>query len=437
MLVDFFLKFLQRNRVFPDIDRQLRKAIAVAEQAIKELPHGIAMNKVIPDDFGRGCQQLYGNMNGYNVWEADSSSSEDDEQEEARAAKKQKTDDAPSDMADDQPDAPEPIVLDPATAVEADVLKAALGGDLEVITPEVAKGMEKELETLGPAAHENDWGQVPSSVPAEPGVSWGNAPAAAWGAGDEDPFLEAGTAADWECGPATNLVNRFLGPTTLALTHTTGVVERSTRRVKSVVVLPASSASTHPQQQQKQKKRAGKGVLEPAPAPSPEGVEHELETRLAKLTMAPWPAYAVHANADVQKPRVLPDSRGAAVLDDGEGAEVAPGPGTPHNPFKDDIVVYVAPEIAERMWVGMSVEGVWVQLARVDPSVPIEVSDEQFKNLWGNKKRAEGGPGVPVAPTKIWYLEEVRMVLPSFHTEMTPLPTDEDVFGAGENPSPE
>ena len=433
MLIDFFLKFLQRNRVFPDIDRQLRKAIAVAEQAIKELPHGIAMNKVIPDDFGRGCQQLYGSMNGYNVWDADSSS-EEDEQDEAHASKKQKTGDAPSDMAIDKAASGSSVVLDPATAAEADVLKAALGGDLEVITPEAAKGMEKELENLGPSAHENDWGQVPTSANAEPGLSWGNAPTSVWGAGEDDPFLQSSTAADWDCGPETNLMHKFLGPTTLALTHTTGVIERSTRRIKSVVVPPAPSAQPHPSQK---KKKAGKGVLEAAPPPSPEGVERELDARLAKLTMAPWPTYAAHANADVQKPRVLPDSRGAAVLDDCEGAEVAPGPGAPHNPFKDDIVVYVAPEIAEKMWVGMSIEGVWVQLARVDPDVPIEVTEEQFKNLWGNKKKAEGGPGVPVAPTKMWYVEEVRMVLPSFHTEMTPLPTDEDVFGSGENPSAE
>lgn len=427
------MKFLQRSRVFPDIERQLRKAIAVTEQAIKELPHAISMNKIIPDDFGRGCQQLYGTMNGYNVW-ADDSSSDDDE--EARASKKQKTDDTPANTDDAQSTASGSAAApDSETIAAADVLKAALGGDLEVITPSVAKSMEKDLEDLGPAAHENDWGQVPDTGSVEPGTSWGDAPTSAWGAAGDDPFLQGTTAADWECGPATNLVHKFLGPTTLALTHTTGVVERSTRRVKSVVVPPAPS-STSTQQPQKPRKKAGKGVLEPAPEADPSGVERELDARLAKLTMAPWPVYALHGNADVQKPRVLPDSRGAAVLDDYEGAEVAPGPGAPHNPFKDEIVVYVAPEVAEKMWVGMSIEGVWVQLARVDPNVPIELTDEEFKNLWGNKKKAEGGPGVPVAPTKMWYLEEVRMVLPSFHTEMTPLPTDEDVFGSGEAPSP-
>ena len=75
-----------------------------------------------------------------------------------------------------------------------------------------------------------------------------------------------------------------------------------------------------------------------------------------------------------------------------------------------------------------------VQLACVDPTVPTEVNLEQFMNPWGyNKKQADGAPGVPVAPTKIWYMEEVRAVLPSYHTEMTPLPTDQDVFGEGDD----
>ena len=67
ILIDFFLKFLQRNRIFPEIDRQLRKAIAVAEQAQKELPHAIFMNRLIPDDFGNGYREIFGAMNGYNI----------------------------------------------------------------------------------------------------------------------------------------------------------------------------------------------------------------------------------------------------------------------------------------------------------------------------------------------------------------------------------
>ena len=125
------------------------------------------------------------------------------------------------------------------------------------------------------------------------------------------------------------------------------------------------------------------GEVEPALLHNPEAVEQELETKSAKLTLSAWPVYAVNPNADMQKPRILPDSRGAAVLDDVEGTEIAAGPRTPHNPFKDDIVVYVDPDVVDKMWVEMSIEIVFVQLARVEPTVPIEVSLEQFDNPLG------------------------------------------------------
>ena len=51
----------------PEIDRQLRKAIAVAEQAQEVIPHAIFMNRLIPDDFGNGCREIFGTMNGYNI----------------------------------------------------------------------------------------------------------------------------------------------------------------------------------------------------------------------------------------------------------------------------------------------------------------------------------------------------------------------------------
>ena len=140
------------------------------------------------------------------------------------------------------------------------------------------------------------------------------------------------------------------------------------------------------------------GEVEPALLHNPEAVEQELEMKFAKLTLSAWPVYAVNSNAYVQKPRILPDSRGAAVLDDVEGTEIAAGPGMPHNPFKDDIIVYVDPDVVDKMWVGMSIEGVSVQLARVDPTVPMEVNLEQFNDPWGTTRssgRCARCPGCP------------------------------------------
>ena len=53
------------------------------------------------------------------------------------------------------------------------------------------------------------------------------------------------------------------------------------------------------------------------------------------------------------------------------------------------------PDVVDKMWVEMSIEIVFVQLARIEATVPIEVSLEQFNNPWGNKKKqADGAPGV-------------------------------------------
>ena len=51
------------------------------------------------------------------------------------------------------------------------------------------------------------------------------------------------------------------------------------------------------------------------------------------------------------------DSTGAAFLDGIEGAEIAPGPGTLHNPFKDDIVVYIDPDIVDKIACGEEHQG--------------------------------------------------------------------------------
>ncbi len=96
MIIDCFLKFLQKNNVFPDIDKKLSKAIAITEKAIRELPDSLAVNKIIPDDFGRGCRQLFGSMNGYNVW--NTIPPPENDAQGGRASKKRRTDDVSSDV---------------------------------------------------------------------------------------------------------------------------------------------------------------------------------------------------------------------------------------------------------------------------------------------------------------------------------------------------
>ncbi|KAH9899498.1 hypothetical protein C8Q73DRAFT_638885 [Cubamyces lactineus] len=388
ILINFFLNFVLRNRVFPESERDLRKAIAVTEQAKKELPHSFIISRAIPDDFSRGCGLIFGAMTRPHTWQnANSVVSTGDE---------------------DEPDAKRQRTEDIGGWGAPEVLRDAAGTDqIEVISPDTVEAMEKDAKDVLEDTNVNGeqdapgWGAAPVDLPENAtGQSWGDANAA-WGA-PEDPEI-------WDTTPKTNPLWDFFGMTALPLTHTTGVVERSTRRVKTIVPPPTAT-------QKKGKKAASVKAGAVTADPDPEAVERDLEARLTQVVLIPWHEWDLYDKADVTKPRILPASRGAAITDDNEteaaGTDVQDS--STHNPFKDEITLLMNPAAAEKLLVGVGIEATWIQLARADPSVPMEQL---------------GGPGEPAAPTKFWYMEEVLAVLPSFHTEMVPLPTTEDVFG--------
>ena len=95
-------------------------------------------------------------------------------------------------------------------------------------------GSEKaeEAATLQPALGRDQTVEVEMVGPDEPD-SWGNAPPTSLG--DEvEVWGTYNTKEDWDIGYKVNTMHKLLGPTTLPLTHTTGVVERSTGRIRSV-----------------------------------------------------------------------------------------------------------------------------------------------------------------------------------------------------------
>ncbi|KAI0758057.1 hypothetical protein C8Q74DRAFT_1373105 [Fomes fomentarius] len=424
ILIRFFLNFLLRNRVLPEYEKMLKKAVAVTDAAAMELPHTFVISKAAPDDkFSKGCELLFGSMTDSTWWvhepkpQPESETAEEGDSE--REAKRQKLDNVNT---------------------EASILQEVAGSeDIQVVTPDAVAMMEQEIKEHVSSANINGREDAPISVPAidsEQNADWGNgadAPAgndndaASWG----DPGRGDPPSADKWGGPTESPFVQYLGPTTLPLTHTTGIVERSTRRIKSINI-PIPPEPSSPKQNRSQHPPS----LIPAPLADPEGVEHELEAAFAKMTMVPWHEWDVHEHADVQKPRLLRNSRGTAVSDDTADAPVVLGregystSAAPHNPFKDAITVYLEPSTAELMRVGMGIGATWVQLARVDPGVPVEADAETFDNMYAQRKKGlVGGPGTPVAPTDVWYMEQVMAVYPSFHTEMVPLPTRKDVFG--------
>ncbi|KAI0638537.1 hypothetical protein C8Q77DRAFT_439030 [Trametes polyzona] len=411
ILIQFFLNFLIRNRVLPESEKDLRKAVAVTEQAKLELPQSFVISRAIPDDFSEGCEILYGTMTHNNAWQT-------------------RRDEEGAESAESEPDAKRQKM---ETSAETAVLQEAAGSEeIEVVTPDGVRAMEQDAKNVSVDVNREQaagpawtWGDDATDGNAAATASGeGNAASQSWG----DMNAEWGAPDDptiWDPTPKTNPLTALLGPTRLPLTHTTGVIERSTRRVKSVT-LPAKAAPPL-------------GKKRGTPGDAAEAVERDLEARFAQVALIPWHEWDTYDKADVTKPRILPDSRGPVVEDQTPPAsDSAPAvdaqqnvPGwPPHNPFEDEITLLVEPSTAATLLLGTGIEATWVQLARVDPNVPFEADDTE--TVYGARKTRKGGPGEPVAPSKFWYMEQVLSVLPSFHTEMVPLPTTEEVFGPEE-----
>ncbi|OSD04489.1 hypothetical protein PYCCODRAFT_1364032 [Trametes coccinea BRFM310] len=399
ILLNFFLNFLLRNRVFPESEKDLRKAVAITEQAQKELPHSFVVSRTVPDEFSQGCELLFGTKTRTNIWQdADQGTSGDEGEPDA---KRQKV---------DGPIAPT-------------VLQEAAGFDkIEVVTPDTMAAMEQDAQEVRAGANLNGgeedpsemtWGTEPAPAPDANAPSWGDMNAA-WTA-PEDPDI-------WDTTPKSNPLGGFLGATALPLTHTTGIVERSTRRVKAITPPPPHAAVVG-------KKKARRGATQAEDGPDAAAVERDLEGRFAKVVLIPWHEWDLYDKADVTKPRILPESRGPVVKEEDEVVETEEGAPKPHNPFKDEITLLVEPATAEKLLVGIGIEATWIQLARTDPEAFLKADADAQQNIQGAPDSDAGASG---EPTQYWYMEQTLAVLPSFHTEMVPLPTTEDVFGPEE-----
>ncbi|KAG6807660.1 hypothetical protein H0H93_001267 [Arthromyces matolae] len=188
----------------------------------------------------------------------------------------------------------------------------------------------------------------------------------------------------------------LLGPTAFPLTHTTGIVERSVRLIKSYSEppahdkLPKSPVASHAE---------------------PEAVEIELEGRFAKVVLEPWIGWDDYSNImpSMAKPRILETSVGPVHGVVGVNGEVEPlrtepttrrvqGEGlVPHDPFMDDITVLVDPALLPSLSVGMGIGGTWVQLAR---QVDFDGEKEKTHQF--------------TTGSRYWYIDELALVLPSY-----------------------
>jgi len=184
----------------------------------------------------------------------------------------------------------------------------------------------------------------------------------------------------------------FLGPTALPLTHTTGIVESSVRRIKAVLP-PSTDTSKFP---------IAKDV-------SAEAVEGHMRRVFGLVVFEPWVNWNKGEEPHLAMPKILESSRGAVkaetTTETGEATTSADAPAPsalpPFDPHKDEISVLIDPSYLDLFSVGMGCLCTWVQMARVTDFEPQDPKKKKKKNA---------------KMERFWYVDEALRVVPSYYT---------------------
>ncbi|EPQ58892.1 hypothetical protein GLOTRDRAFT_135906 [Gloeophyllum trabeum ATCC 11539] len=420
LLLLFWLKYMLRSRALDasvdgeDIIKNAKGAIEAAEIAKRELPATHKIAHALPCQFSRGSRELwgtrcitwedmenqYGGKNTSMTAAATFASSEDDDQD----AKRRKLD---MDEMDEEQRFKKELadsgveLLDASNDVHMHNDAAKRTALQDNVDPENAKVAADEPAPSSGWGDISSWGDggqayVSPSVAGVEGLSdWGKPVAkpvsAPWGMADEkttepanppdslsNPWDQNDPAnkSDWDIGPKDCLL-AVLGPTVFPLVFDTGVVEWSTRRIVRVEPPAASTVDL--------------SGLTPS-----EVVEEDLNARLGKVVMAPWPGWDKHEKSDITRPVILPKSKGKVIMPGDAQADESSGNVKAHNPVEDEITVLVDPAGLDKLVIGMGLGATWIQI------VPQDETEAA-------KRRSR--------PGQYWYMEQMMHVLPSFHTE--------------------
>ncbi|KAG8219055.1 hypothetical protein J3R82DRAFT_4811 [Butyriboletus roseoflavus] len=391
-LIFFFLAFVLRNRVLlePAYQRGLKRALETIEWAKKELPLTHKVGQSIPDAFNEACRECFGRQGGMNCI----------------------------------------TVTDISNGAQTNV---ALPTEAQMQLKDVIEDnadVEVSIDTSSavvPPINADDAGENPGG--------WGNGYGGGWGdegswndnawaqSGLEGNELQEGQGTNgegvinpgsdtkwadvnpsWNRDPAS--LFSLLGPSAFPLTHTTGIVECSTRRV-SVIHFPPSHLKGVPSP-------SPQGSLERATAeanerqdwaPSACGVEAELDARFAKVILEPWG----REEGDISGPEIWTTSRGPVIPPNNPSKVSADTAGTaarkPHNPLTDNITLLVEPSFAETLALvpGLGLGAMWIEIVRQKSGAAADLS--------GGDAQVDGN-----TPGRFWYHEDVTGIFPSFYT---------------------
>ncbi|KXN91454.1 hypothetical protein AN958_00716 [Leucoagaricus sp. SymC.cos] len=359
ILMRFFINFLIDNKVLPKREENAIKHDStrrVIELALKELPLTSKLAKVWPDDFHKACKACWGSKAEVFVFSA----------------------------------------LEPIE----DVVMEDNGGEnvsgwansTDAADTEGNEGWESGgwtgVSAWGASTDDWDNGVVTVDVDEEGEVTAdvvdvdaGSAPEAS-----NEKDNEKAESDNWDAFKPVSLIS-LLGPIALPITHTTGIVESSLRRIKAVLP-PSADTSKFP-------------IVKDV---SPDAVEGILRRTFGVVVFEPWVNWNKGEEPHLSMPKILESSRGTVKGENagGGGEQVAnPGALPPFDMHKEDINVLIDPAYIDLFSVGMGCLGTWVQLVRVED---LEPQDPKKKK----KKKAN--------MERFWYVEESLRVVPSYYT---------------------
>jgi hypothetical protein len=359
-LLAFFIEFLLRSKVLPEYERNLRRCLEFIAIAQKELPNMSNLAKAAPDQLSAGFQSCWGKKaDTYSI-------------------------DIPMSSGEEHAD------TDPPTK---DLSNEAVVGE------NVAR--DSATSWGNPSTDNNASGWVPATQ-----NTWGTAEGATEGSlwGELEPESAAppeggdDDLSRWlDIAPPETLLT-LLGPTALPVTHTTGIVERSMRRVKAVVPPPSNPPKSAPQ---------GEGIFEP----DHDAVEADLDRLFTKVILSPMIDWDAGDSPIYSRPAILKTSQGLVVDPGNPPPEGPAGDGSatakPYDPLRDDITLLVlaTPEKVELINEGMGLGGTWVQIVR--------------QGEGATKKKKKKGKSKKIIPS-FWYVDELPIVTPSFWTVPDP-----------------
>ena len=342
-----------RSKILPEIERELRRSLEVIKLALTELPNTSSIAKTFPDKFNLAFNACWGQKaDGYTMLITDVP--ENEPENELQSEPKEPVDESET----------------KAQKLDADIIHVPHS---TWPTNETPKNPTNTWASSGDGGWANDgWGDG----------GWGaTAEDSSWGQNVE--VVEENPWASLTVDKPESLLS-FLGPTALPLTHSTGIVERSMRRIVSITRPPPSVAKSPP---------LADGILKS----SPEAVELELDRHFAKIVLAPMIDWDGGEAPVYTRPVILVTSRGAVVGSDAPAQPTTSVQGSPqpYNPMGDEItwlIENVSSQI-DYLREGMAIGGTWVQLARQGDSV-----------VQKKKKKK----------SSYWYLDELAIIVPSF-----------------------